>query len=156
GSPAYASHKSSIPALPVQLRPRHPWAYSWSLEYWTQTHSRERCLPRKKRFRKALSSARRPARVYPKTGDFAMRLSRHSARIKAEDKAKSPVLQATSGLYAGVTKPATTSAWLRVRRPGSASASTTRHASGSAIRADKTAWFSLWPPRMVLYAASSG
>src|SRR6187401_303482 len=78
------------------------------------------------------------APVYLKTQALAMRLSRHSARIKAKVKAKTPDFQDTSGPYAGATRPVTRLALPRTRRTGSA-ASTTRQAVRSAISADSTA-----------------
>src|SRR5262249_16361069 len=58
--------------------------------------STRRCFP-EGGFANATKTAQLSAPVYPKIANFVMRLSRHSARIKAKVKAKSRGFQDTSG-----------------------------------------------------------
>src|SRR5262249_49096467 len=66
------------PSATQRRAPGHSSAYE-SLEH-ERIHAK--LLPRKGGFAKDLCAARRSAPVYPKTTRLAMRLSRHSARIK--------------------------------------------------------------------------
>ena len=91
----------------ANTRNRHPsatfqrngHAFGHNPGYESLEHERihAKLLPRKGGFAKDLCAARRSAPVYPKTTRLAMRLSRHSARIKAKVKPKSSGFQDTSG-----------------------------------------------------------